>query len=99
MAPHINSYELKNFILDQIGKQDFTANRAREFDIEQDTFDEADENDDTILDIDEIMDSDDIVVQFTTLYNIEQEKKSEAKDKEKQKEDDVAITGKNQATA
>ena len=99
MSTNINSFELKNFILDKIGKQDFNAQKAREFDVKQDTFDEADVNDDTILDIDEIMENDDIVAQFTTLYNVEQEKKSEAKDKEKQKEDNVAVSGKNQAKA
>ena len=99
MAPQINSFELKSFILEKIGPQDFTAKVAEDFDIDQDTFDVADENDDNILDIEEILDNDDIVAQFTTLYNVEQEKKSEAKDKEKQKEDAVAITDKNQAKA
>lgn len=98
MSAHINTNVLANFITKHIGADKLAKDRASAFDINNDKFEEANENDNNYLEIDEILDNDDLYAQFATLFVEEQEKNNEL-DAEKEKEEKCKVKDKNGAGA
>ena len=92
MSTGINTTLLQNFILKTVGS-DLTANEAQKLGVEDQYFAASEELDETNIDINDF--SDDLLAEFATLYVEERDKKSEAKEQEKQKEEQVAVKGKN----
>ena len=99
MSAHINANILKNFIVKTIGADKLAHNKAQSFNIDNDKFEEANENDNNYLEIDEILDNKDLYEQFATMYVEEQDKKAEEKDAEKEKEENNKVKDKNGAGA
>ena len=60
---------------------------------------EANIDENNYLDLDEIMDDSDLYAQFATMYVDEQDKKSEAADDEKQKEEAAKVQDKGESKA
>lgn len=98
MSAQINANVLANFITKHIGADKLAKDRAASFDIENSKFEEANENDNNYLEIDEILDDKDLYEQFATMYVEEQETKNE-KDPEKEKEEKNKVKDKSGAGA
>ena len=96
MSTNINTNILKNFVLKTVGA-DLTAKEAQKLGVENEFYDAAEELDVNTLDIDEVLQNKDLYEQFATLYVAEKEQKAEAKDKEQEKEEQIAVTSKNEA--
>jgi hypothetical protein len=86
MTNSINPNVLKNFIVKTIGADSLTKQNAQKYDIDDNKFDEADTDENNYLDIEEMLKDDDIVAQFTTLYNTEEDKKTEENEDNKKQE-------------
>ena len=99
MSAQINTNLLKHFIVDIVGSNKIAHNKAKEFDIKNDEFAEANENDNNYLEIEEILEDDDLYEKFATLFVEEQERKTEENDKEKEKEEQNKVKDKNGAGA
>ena len=99
MSTNISQNVLKKFLLRDLGINHLTKNEAKKFDIKADKFTEANLDENNYLDVAEILDDKDLYAQFATLYVEEQDKRSEAKDKEKQKEEQAKIGEKSGAKA
>ena len=100
MSTNINANVLRNFIVKTIGADKLTRNEAQRYDIDADKYQEAniiDEN--NYLELDEIMQDSDLYAQFATMYVDEQDKKSEAADEEKQKEEAAKVQDKGESKA
>lgn len=94
MATNINASLLQNFIIKNVGK-DLTAKEAQKLGIEDQYNLASEELDETIIDINDF--TDDLLAEFSVLYVTEQEKKAQAKDKEQEKEENIAVKDKNGA--
>ena len=94
MATNINASLLQNFIIKNVGK-DLTAQEAQKLGIEDQYNLASEELDETIIDINDF--TDDLLAEFSVLYVTEQEKKAQAKDKEQEKEENIAVKDKNGA--
>ena len=94
MATNINANLLQNFIIKNVGK-DLTAKEAQKLGIEDQYNLASEELDETIIDINDF--TDDLLAEFSVLYVTEQEKKAQAKDKEQEKEENIAVKDKNGA--
>ena len=99
MSTNINANVLKNFIIKTVGADKLTRNEAQKYDIDANKYQEANIDENNYLELDEIMQDSDLYAQFATMYVEEQDKKSEAADDEKQKDDNgvegiVAATNK-----
>ena len=97
MSTNINANVLKNFILKTVGSEHLTEKTAQKYDIDADTFKEANVDENNYLDLDEIIENSDLYEQFATLYIQEQEEETTAKDKEQEKEEQRAVKDKNGA--
>lgn len=94
MATNINASLLQNFIIKNVGK-DLTAKEAQKLGIEDQYNLASEELDETIIDINDF--TEDLLAEFSVLYVTEQEKKAQAKDKEQEKEENIAVKDKNGA--
>ena len=99
MSTNINANVLKNFIIKTVGADKLTKNEAQRYDIKQDKFDEANADENNYLELDEIIGNSDLYAQFATMYIDEQDKKSEAADEEKQKEEAAKVQDKGESKA
>ena len=99
MAPQINTNILKHFIVKTIGADKLAHDRAQGFHIDNNEFDEANENDNNYLEIDEILDNKDLYEQFATMFVEEKEKKADEKDAEKEKDEKNKVKDKNGAAS
>ena len=99
MSAHIDSNILRNFIVKTIGADKLAHDKAQGFDIDNDKFSEANENDNNYLEIDEILDDDDLYSKFATMFVEEQERKADEKDAEKEKEEKNKVKDKKGAGA
>ena len=99
MSTNINANVLRNFIVKTIGADKLTRNEAQRYDIDADKYQEANIDENNYLDLDEIMDDSDLYAQFATMYVDEQDKKSEAVDEEKQKEEAAKVQDKGESKA
>ena len=99
MSTNINANVLKNFIIKTVGTDKLTKNEAQRYDIKQDKFDEANADENNYLELDEIIGDSDLYAQFATMYIDEQDKKSEAADEEKQKEEAAKVQDKGESKA
>ena len=100
MSTNINANVLKNFIIKTVGADKLTRNEAQKYDIDANKYQEAniiDEN--NYLELDEIIQDSDLYAQFATMYVEEQDKKSEAADDEKQKEEAAKVQDKGESKA
>ena len=84
MSTHINAHDLKQFIIDKVGLK-LNQNEAKKLDVDKKDYIEANVDENEYLDIDEILDSDDVLAQFTKEY-AEQEEELAAEDKDKKEE-------------
>lgn len=97
MSNTINANVLKNFIIKTIGGDKLTSKDAQAYDVKQDKFADADIDENGYLDLDEILDNKDLYAQFATLYVEDKEQKADAKDAEKEKEEQTRVQDKNEA--
>ena len=96
MSTNINSTLFQNFIRLQVGGDGvLSAKDAQKLGIEDQYQVAVDELDESNIDISDF--TDDLLAEFATLYVEEQDKKTQAKDKEEEKEEQVAVKGKNEA--
>ena len=96
MSANVNANVLRNFIVKTIGGDKLAHDKTQNYDINNNEFEEADENDNNWLEIDEILENDDLYEKFATLFVEEQdEKKAEEKDAEKEKEEKNKVKDKN----
>ena len=93
---NIDSYSLRAFIQNTIGNK-LTANEARGLDIKDKYNELAEIHETDYVAVDYLLEDDDIVAQFATLYKIEEEKNAPAKDEEQEKEEQMQIKDKNKA--
>ncbi len=98
MSANINTNLLKNFIVNTIGSDKIAHGNARGFGIDEDKFQEANENDNNYLEIDEILDDDDLYAQFASMFVEEQEANNET-DAENEKEEKEKVKDKSGAGA
>ena len=99
MSAQINASVLKNFIVKTVGADKISHDKAEKFDINDNKFDEANENDNNYLELDEILDNHDLYEQFATMYVEEQDRLADEKDAEKEKEENEKVKEKNGAGA
>lgn len=98
MSATINANILKNFIIKTIGGDKLDKHEAQRLDIDQSEFAKADHDENSFLDLDEMLGDKDLYAQFATLYVEEQEKESaEAKSEDQEKEEQTRIKDKNEA--
>ena len=97
MANDINPNVLKTFIVKTIGANHLTATSAQKFGVDENKFKEANADENIYLDLDEIIKDDDLFNQFAVMYNEEKDQKAVTKDKEQEKEEQVAVQDKNGA--
>ncbi len=91
MSTNVNLNVLKDFITDKLGGDKLTKHQAQKLDIDYNDFIKGDIDENSFLDLDEIIDSKDLYSKFATLYTEETNKKAEAKDKEKEKEEQSKV--------
>ena len=99
MSTNINANVLKNFIIKTVGADKLTRNEAQKYDIDANKYQEANIDEKNYLELDEIMQYSDVYAQFATMYVEEQDKKSEAADDEKQKEEAAKVQDKGESKA
>ncbi len=99
MSTNINANVLKNFIIKTVGADKLTRNEAQKYDIDANKYQEANIDENNYLELDEIMQDSDLYAQFATMYVEEQDKKSEAADDEKQKEEAAKVQDKGESKA
>lgn len=99
MSTNINANVLKNFIIKTVGADKLTRNEAQKYDIDANKYQEANIDENNYLELDEIMQDSDLYAQFATMYVEEQDKKSEAADDEKQKEEAAKVQDKGDSKA
>ena len=97
MSAQINASVLKNFIVKTIGADKLTAKHAQDYNIGKNEFNEANKDENNYLELDEILENSDLYEQFATLFVEDCEKKAEAKDSEKEKEENTKVKDKNGA--
>lgn len=99
MSAQINANVLKNFIVKTIGADKITHDQARKYDVDNDKFEEANDNDNNYLELDEILDDKDLYAQFATMYVEDQDKKADTADAEKEKEEKLKVKDKSGAAS
>lgn len=99
MSTNINANVLKNFIIKTVGADKLTRNEAQKYDIDANKYQEANIDENNYLELDEIMQDSDLYAHFATMYVEEQDKKSEAADDEKQKEEAAKVQDKGESKA
>ncbi len=99
MSTNINANVLKNFIVKTLGADKITHNQAQKFDISQDKYVEANKDENTYLELDEILDDTDLYNQFATMYVEEQDKDKAARNEEKEKEEAAKVRDKGESKA
>ena len=99
MSTNINANVLKNFIIKTVGADKLTRNEAQKYDIDANKYQESNSDENNYLELDEIMQDSDLYAQFATMYVEEQDKKSEAADDEKQKEEAAKVQDKGESKA
>ena len=98
MSATVNANVLKNFIIKTLGGDKLERYKAQGLDISQNEFDKADIDENSFLDLDEILEDKDLYARFASLYVEEQEKESaEAKSEDREKEEQTRIKDKNEA--
>ena len=96
MATSINPHILKQFIIKTVGA-DLTAKEAQKLGFENEFAAAVEDLDENSLDLNDVLQDNDLYEQFATLYTTEKEQKTQAKDKEQEKEDQRAVKNKNGA--
>ncbi len=99
MSTNINANVLKNFIVKTICSDKITLLRAQKYDIDPDKFVEANKDENTYLELDEILADTDLYEQFATMYVEEQDKEKEAANEEKEKEEAAKVQDKGESKA
>lgn len=84
MSTNINASVLKKFIVRELGATKIDQKEAQSHGIDKKDYKEANVDENDYLDLDEILDSDDIVAMFTAQYEEEVLAENET-DKEKEK--------------
>lgn len=99
MTTQINQNLLKQFIIEKVGVN-VKQNDAQKAGIDEKQFDEANVDENDYLDIDEILESDDILAQFTQEYvAAKNEKSAESKEEKDERLNKDRTSDKNQAQA
>lgn len=93
MSTNISENVLKNFIVKTVGTS-MTVDEAKKLGVEKEFQAVTEEKDEVLLDFNEIIQDADLYEQFATLYVNEKEQKAQAKDKEQEKEEQIAVKGK-----
>lgn len=84
MSTNINTNDLKTWLFKQI-RNDLTVDEAKKFGVEKEFETVAEELDVNTLDLDDVIKDTDLYEQFATLYIAEQDKKADAKMRNKKK--------------
>lgn len=99
MSANISDTAFKNFFIKEVGADKISHDKAKSLGISEDKFEEANENDNNYIEINEVIEDKDLYAQFASMYIEEQEAKAEEKDKEKEKEEQNKVKDKNGAGA
>lgn len=94
MSTNISENVLKNFIVKTVGTS-MTVDEAKKLGVEKEFQAVTEEKDEILLDFNEIIQDADLYEQFATLYVNDKEQKAQAKDKEQEKEEQIAVKDKN----
>ena len=92
----INQNQLYQFIVRKVGAE-LDAKEAKELGIDKEYTGAVEDLDIDELDIDDILDNENLYEQFATMYVEEKEQKTAVKDKEQEKEEQIAVASKNKA--
>ena len=94
-----NQNAFRAFLVNKFGGDKLTENQARKFGIDEDKFEEINDNDNNYVELDsEILKDDDLYEQFATMF-VEEQKKADDKNAEKEKEEQNKVSSKNGAGA
>ena len=97
MSAQINANLLKNFIVKTIGADRLTDKQAQKYGVDRNDFIEANKDENSYLELDEILEDSGLYEQFATLFVEEREKTADAKDADKEKEEKTKVKDKNGA--
>ena len=96
MATNIDPGVLRNFIVEKLGTQKITQPQAQQYGVDAKEFQEANQDENEYLDLDEIMNDDDLCARFATMYTEDLEERNET-DPEKEKEEETKVKDKNES--
>lgn len=100
MSAHINETAFRNFFIKEVGGDKISHDKAKALHIDDDKFEEANDNDNNYLEINEVLEDKDLYAQFASMYIEAEEAKSDSeKDAEKEKEEKNKVKDKNGAGA
>ena len=97
MSTEINANVLKNFIVKTIGGDKLTKTNAQKYGIEADKYVEANKDENTYLELDEIISDSDLYEQFATMYQTQKDQDAATADAEKEKEEQAKVKEKNES--
>lgn len=97
MSTEINANVLKNFIVKTIGGDKLTKTNAQKYGIEADKYVEANKDENTYLELDEIISDSDLYEQFATMYQTEKDEETATNDAEREKEEQAKVKEKNES--
>lgn len=98
MSTNINANVLKNFIIKTIGADKLTQTQAQKYDIDTNKYTEANIDENSYLELDEILDDSDLYELFATMYVEEKDKENEV-NAEKEKENAAKVQDKGESKA
>lgn len=98
MSTNINANVLKNFIIKTIGADKLTQTQAQKYDIDANKYTEANIDENSYLELDEILDDSDLYELFATMYVEEKDKENEV-NAEKEKENAAKVQDKGESKA
>ena len=98
MSTNINANVLKNFIVKTIGAEKLTQSQAQKYDIDANKYTEANIDENSYLELDEILDDSDLYELFATMYVEEKDKENDV-NAEKEKENAAKVQDKGESKA
>ena len=98
MSTQINDQQFKRFFIQAVGADKISHEKAKELHIDDNKFNEANENDNNYIEIDEVMGDKDLYEMFATMYVEEMEKNKNDVDKEKEKDKETQVKNKSGAS-
>lgn len=98
MSTQINDQVFKRFFIHTVGSDKISHDVAKKLNIDNDTFDEANDNDNNYIEIDEVFDNKDLYEMFASMC-LEEQKNEAQTDQDKEKEEKNKVKNKNGAGA
>ena len=98
MSTQINDQVFKRFFINTVGSDKISHDVAKKLNIDNDTFDEANDNDNNYIELDEVLENKDLYEMFASMC-LEEQKNEAAADQDKEKEEKNKVKNKNGAGA